>query len=151
MPRKNIDDLPPTESEDRREDYEGLNEETDNESETPEIDIEGVEEEGAPEGDSEGGLEGEAQQEPEEGSKVTSEPNIQYVGKKFVKDKQTGEVTETIMMPADEVPTLRINGARRFELPSGEEQLAGFYLPPKDAAFLRKAYPDQFKRPVKKG
>ncbi len=150
MPRKNIDDLPPTESEDGREDYEVLNEETDNENETPEIGTEKVEEESTPEGDSERESEGEAQQEPEEGSEVT-EPNIQYVGKKAIKDKQTGEVVNTIMMPADEVPTLRINGSRRFELPSGEEQLAGFCLPAKDAAFLRKAYPDQFKRPVKKG
>lgn len=149
MPRKNIDDLPPTESEDGREDYEVLNEETDNENETPEINIEGVEEKfDLEEDDSEGEKSEEEEEAPVEEVK---EPNIQYVGKKFVKDKQTGEVTETLMMPADEVPTLRINGSRRFELPSGEEQLAGFCLPAKDAAFLRKAYPDQFKRPVKKG
>ncbi len=142
MTRKNVDDLPPTEAEDGREDYEVLNEETDNETETPENINDETDEVVKEES-------GETEEEKPAVEEEVKEPNVQYVGKKRLKDKQTGEVTETIMMPADEVPTLRINGDRRFELPSGEEQLAGFYHP--DAAFLRKAYPDQFKRPVKKG
>ena len=68
---------------------------------------------------------------------------IQFVGKKIVFDKATGK-KKSIYRDA---PVLRINGARRIELPSDEEQKAGFSHP--DALFLLSAYPKDFKR--KKG
>jgi len=75
--------------------------------------------------------------------------NIQFVGKKRLYVKDTGELDKEILMPADEVPRIRRNGRYLFKLPDGETQLKGFYH--EDATFLLRAYPDQFKRPVVKG
>lgn len=100
MKKKNIDDLPPTESEDLREDY-------------------------------------------------PQDINVQFVGKMFTRDKKTGEPVKEIIRTPEHIPTFRVNGGKKIELPSGEEQLKGFYHP--DAVFLKRAYPDQFKTPKKKG
>jgi hypothetical protein len=85
---------------------------------------------------------------------------IRYIGKvqKVVKedilDEETGKVKHTrgslieVVAEPEEVPTVLINGTRRIELPSGEEQLAGFQH--EDAMFLLNNYRDKFKKVVAK-
>lgn len=80
--------------------------------------------------------------------KAAEVPNIQYVGKKLVLNKVTGKETLELR-PAEEIAQWYRDGNETFKLPSGEEQLKGFYH--KDADQLIRAFSKDFKRPVKKG
>lgn len=96
-------------------------------------------------------------------------PKIKYVGKvnRLIKEdvieihdnpEVEGEMVEVVVKRAGEyervlaepheIPTVIIDGTRKIELPSGEEQLAGFYHP--DAVFLMNRYRSKFKRVVDK-
>jgi hypothetical protein len=81
--------------------------------------------------------------------KVTEEdgaPNVQYVRRRRQLNKETGKMKVT-PVAAEDVPTFRKDGEMEFKLPSGEEQLKGFYHP--EAARLMRAWPKDFKRPGK--
>lgn len=80
-------------------------------------------------------------------SEPENEPNIQFVGKVDVIDKETGKVTKELV-PAEDVPRWRRDGMTQFRLPEGQEQLDGFYH--KEAALLIRAFRD-FKPLVSKG
>ena len=70
---------------------------------------------------------------------------IKYVGLRQRIDPKTGK-SRLVLANA---PTVRINGNRTIDLPSDAVQKRGFTH--KDAEFLLKAYPKEFKRKVSKG
>lgn len=69
-------------------------------------------------------------------------PNIQFVGRR--------KLTNGKFEPLD-APAYLNTGQRRIDLPDGETQKKGFYLPPKDARAVRAEYPTFYKEPKKKG
>lgn len=75
-------------------------------------------------------------------------PNIKYVGKSRIVNKKTG-VLELVSSPPERIPTLRFDGMKRFDLPDGKTQLAGFYH--EQAMDLIKAWPKDFKPIIEKG
>jgi hypothetical protein len=82
-------------------------------------------------------------QDPPKDAKPAPEPNVIFVGKKKEGGKLVG------IEDPELVPTWRRDGSVQFKLPSGEEQLAGFYHP--EAARLISAFPADFKTFRKKG
>lgn len=72
--------------------------------------------------------------------------NIIYIGKSVYKDKKGGEHIRRTH--AKDIPTFRKNGHKKIELPSGAEQLKGFYH--EDASFLVNTYRNEFKPIVAK-
>lgn len=75
----------------------------------------------------------------------TKEIVIRFVGKRKIYDGRTGRER----LVAADPPTVRTNGNRIIELPSGDEQKKGFTHP--DAEFLLKNYRAEFKRKTRKG
>lgn len=71
-------------------------------------------------------------------------PNIQFVGKKSVKNAE-GKYEDVYATPPKSV-TL---AGKKYKLPKADEQTAGFYH--KDATKIKRALPEQFKTPVSKG
>ena len=75
-------------------------------------------------------------------------PNVKFIGKRLYLDKKTGERRSELARPED-IPTQRINGRYVFDLPSGKEQLKGFYH--EEAAKLVQFYGCKFKPIVNMG
>lgn len=71
-----------------------------------------------------------------------NEPNIQFVGRETLSNKEMREL---------EAPPFVTVSTRRIDLPPGDEQKAGFYLPRRDAVILRRMFPQLWKEPVKLG
>ena len=85
---------------------------------------------------------------PNQEEKEKPTPNVKFVGKRLYLDKKTGERRSELARPED-IPTQRINGQYVFDLPSGKEQLKGFYH--EEAAKLVQFYGSKFKPIVNKG
>ncbi|HXG85103.1 MAG TPA: hypothetical protein VNI84_13870 [Pyrinomonadaceae bacterium] len=69
-------------------------------------------------------------------------PNVQFVGRRTL---LSGEVVDM------EAPKFLNSGNRKINLPSEEEQKAGFYLPTADATAVRAEYGHLYKEPKAKG
>ncbi|HXG86532.1 MAG TPA: hypothetical protein VNI84_21115 [Pyrinomonadaceae bacterium] len=69
-------------------------------------------------------------------------PNVQFVGRRTL---ASGEVVDM------EAPKFLNSGNRKINLPSEEEQKAGFYLPTADATAVRAEYGHLYKEPKAKG
>lgn len=116
MANANIDDLPPTESKNRREDYPDLKEFSTRVSPT--------------------------KKRVQKKTQKKQKANIKFVGKKAYYDLKKNPTLRVV--DAKEVPTTRINGHELYKLPNGVTQRKGWYS--EDVTALTRTWPMDFKR-----